>query len=316
MKALNTLLALIPLVLLTSCDTDELCYEHPHDGYVTIQYDWSEAPDAKPEGMRLWVYAADRDFSQPYDIPADGGTINLKNGIYNFISHNNDLEWINTHGGNSFIGHYATTRECDILEPMYGNAMRSEGLRGDDDERVFATPERFWTGNVEGHNVELNRIVRIKPTEYTAHYTFEFRNVGSVKHIRKLSASISGMAAEVMLVNGTLSSEPVTLALEAHIGNQRKASNTIVGDFYTFGHNTDVAAPHRMALYIELDTGKKIKFTQGDYLDVTAQIHNAADPRNVHIIIDGIDLPDPIENGSGISPGVDDWTVEELEIKM
>ena len=43
-------------------------------------------------------------------------------------------------------------------------------------------------------------------------------------------------------------------------------------------------------------------------------VDNAPDQRHVHIIIDGLDLPEPIENGSGFDPSVDDWEVVEGEI--
>ena len=59
---------------------------------------------------------------------------------------------------------------------------------------------------------------------------------------------------------------------------------------------------------------KKYCYKDSERLDVTDQVHSAPDKRHVHIIIDGLDLPEPIENGSGFDPSVDDWEVVETDI--
>jgi hypothetical protein len=63
-----------------------------------------------------------------------------------------------------------------------------------------------------------------------------------------------------------------------------------------------------------MNDGTKYCFKDSKQLDVTDQVHNAMDKRRVHIIIDGLDLPQPIENGGGFIPSIDDWTVEENDI--
>lgn len=51
--------------------------------------------------------------------------------------------------------------------------------------------------------------------------------------------------------------------------------------------------------------------------DVTEQIHTAADPRNIEILIDGLELPKPIINGGGFNPDVSEWGEgEDVEIQM
>ena len=90
----------------------------------------------------------------------------------------------------------------------------------------------------------------------------------------------------------------------------------VTGEFYTFGHHPDNVEPHRMVFYAVMDDGKKYCFKGAENLDVTSQIHEAPDQRHVHIIIDGLDLPQPIEGGSGFDPSIDDWEVVEVEIEM
>ena len=50
--------------------------------------------------------------------------------------------------------------------------------------------------------------------------------------------------------------------------------------------------------------------------DVTDQIHNAPDPRNVHIVLDGLPLPKPIVNGGGFKPTVKEWQTVDVDIQM
>ena len=76
-------------------------------------------------------------------------------------------------------------------------------------------------------------------------------------------------------------------------------------------HNPD---PHKMVFYVVMDDGAKYCYKDSENLDVTEQVHNAPDFRHVHLIIDGLNLPDPIENGHGFDPSVDDWEIVEDDI--
>lgn len=302
--------------LLDSCHTDELCYSHPHKGDVKVVFDWSDAPDAAPEGMRILAHSAYANTHNIYDVAPSGGYIDMVNDTYSIIAFNNDSEWVTHQNSDDFHTHVATTRECDILEPMYGPGISSVGIRSVDNERVVVAPDMLYGVADKDRPIIPGDVVTLKPQQLTCNYTFEFRNVGSVSYIAKLSASISGMSPGVVMSTGQLLDEPCTIALDAEVDNKRAAGNTISGHFCTFGHHPDISASHRMALYIVLTNGQKYKYVTDDCLDVTEQIHNAPDKRNVHIIVEGIELPEPINNGGGFLPHVDDWDDIETEINM
>ena len=61
MKALlRLLLLLLPLLpAATGCDHRDLCYDHRHYVPVSLEFDWSEAPEAAPESMVVWFFPAD-----------------------------------------------------------------------------------------------------------------------------------------------------------------------------------------------------------------------------------------------------------------
>jgi hypothetical protein len=126
----------------------------------------------------------------------------------------------------------------------------------------------------------------------------------------QMCGSISGMSGYLTMSTEELDTECVTIPFEA-----RKADNsTVVGSFHTFGHHTENAAPHKMVFYVVMDDGAKYCFKDFKQLDVTEQVDTATDRRHIHLIIDGIDLPQPIENGHGFKPSFDDWDVIESDI--
>ena len=70
--------------------------------------------------------------------------------------------------------------------------------------------------------------------------------------------------------------------------------------------------PHQLTIYAILADGSRFYKT----FDVTDQVHGATDPCNVEIVIDGLELPKPIEGG-GFNPDVGDWMDGDvIEIPM
>ena len=89
------------------------------------------------------------------------------------------------------------------------------------------------------------------------------------------------------------------------------------GDF-VYDADTDVTraeggaeAPHKLVLYVWLKDGSKYYYT----FDVTDQVDEAPEKRRVHIVIDGLTLPEPITGGD-MEVAVDDWMVVNEDITM
>ena len=100
----------------------------------------------------------------------------------------------------------------------------------------------------------------------------------------------------------------MTLPFEAtHDGK-----STITADFLTFGPPAGAPGKHLLRIYVQLPDGKKVYYT----FDVTDQVRHAPDPRNVHIVLDGLTLPKPLAIGSGFRPTVDDWQEVEVPLRM
>lgn len=320
MRRLSSMLAGVVLsFVLASCTHKELCQLHPHTMSVRVAFDWGEAPDATPAGMCVFFYPEDGGQPRRFDFRGiDGGVVNLTVGRYKALCYNNDTESTLFSGKDAFGTHLAYTRQGGLLEPMYGNGTRFSAPRakGSDDEEVRICPDMVWGDDIPEVEVRdmpgREQTVTLYPEELVCTYTYEVRNVTNLKHMAQMSGTLSGMAGEMTLADGRLGSACVTVPFESAVGGP----SSVVGRFYTFGHHPDNVEPHLMVFYVVMDDGVKYCFKDRDNLDVTAQVHSAPDRRHVHIVIDGLELPQPIENGHGFRPAVDDWDEVKQEIVM
>lgn len=323
MKTLKQIIGLMALCALTACNTDELCYVHPHQDEFTVRFDFSVSTDLGEEipesmtGMRLSFYN-DGGRVTTLDLPLSGAKVRLTPGTYHLVTHNNNTEWITFDGGDFFNTHVATTRTADILEPMFGGMgrVKSEVDLGNG-ERVAVAPEPLWAAGLEGVEIHAGDEVVLKPQPLHCLYTFEFRNVGNVATIDRMCAAITGMAGGVAFATGKHTDETVTIPLECKPGPD---GNSIIGQFYTYGHNAELQTIHRMALFLVMTDGNQYKITDEDCLDVTEQVHSAADRRHVNIVVDGLTLPTPqrtsTDSNYGFTIGTQDWGDVNTVISM
>lgn len=325
----------LTLVFLSSCEHKELCYHHPHTTTLRLEFDWRDAPDANPEGMCVFFYPLDDEDDLPirrFDFTGkEGGEIELQVGRYRVITYNNDTESVLFNGMDAFDTHEGYTRDGGIFESIYGsNASYAPRAVDTEDERVVICPDFMW--GCHATDVEITeqgvsyvcvpfsekddltpttseQVITLYPHELTCTYTYEIRHVTNIKYATQMCASLSSMAPSLFFGSEELGTECVTLPFAAapDVENAK-----ITGKFYTFGHHEQNTQPHKMVLYVWFTDGSKYYYT----FDVTDQVHSAPDKHHVHIIIDGLDFPQPIGNGSGFKPSVDEWQVVEEDIKM
>ncbi len=339
------------LLLVTACEHKELCYHHPHTAQLQVEFDWSYAPDAERnnevEGMCLWFYPVDEAGTQTgepmrYDLAGmKGGTVEIPVGRYQVLYYNNDYEVVQFRGVGDFWQQECYTREGSLFEPVFGNASYSAPrAKGTEEERVVITPEMMWgdhamnvdvrerglsywfvrDGETERTTIERDELrITLMPHEQICHYTYEIRNVKNVGYVTQMSASLSGMSGSVFCAAEQVRREYVTLPFRAAVGD----ATTIEGDFHTFGHydaatdvtrsggETEIDEPHKLVLYVWLKDGSKYYYT----FDVTQQVDEAPDKRRVHIVIDGLTLPEPITGGD-MEVVVNDWIVVEEDIVL
>ena len=333
-------------MMFSSCEHKDLCYHHPHTIEIYVEFDWRNAPDANPLGMCVFFYPVDggtpvrADFnSRTSSKGVIGGKVDLEEGTYRIIAYNNDTDGILFNNRDQFSTHIGYTREGDILENIYGTGYRSSSTpraRGAEDERVVITPDMMWAAtalnvSVKGSGVSYvcipeedkgdyqfienqEQIITLYPRQIVCHYSYEIKNVTNLKHVAMMCGSLSSMSGSHTFSSGELGSECITLPVPASFDRDK---GIITGEFYTFGHHEDNTEHHRMLLYVIMDDNSKYYFGSEDAkFDVTEQIHAAPNRLRVHYIIDGLDLPQAIENGHGFSPSVDDWETIYEDIIM
>ena len=349
-KFLSIIYSCATLLLAASCEHKELCFQHPHTTQLVVEFDWSYAPDAMRNnevgGMCLWFYPVDEEGTQTqtptrYDLTGmKGGTIEVPIGRYQILYYNNDYEVVRFRNVNDFWLKECYTRDGNIFEPVSGNTRGyTPRATGAEDERVVITPDMMWGDhamNLEIRNDGLSywfvrdgeterttikrdeHRITLMPHEQVCHYSYEIRNVENLDGVTQMSAALTGMSGAVFCAAEQVRKEYVTLPFEANTGDE----TTIEGNFLTFGHygvdddatRADGDADdgfHKLVLYTWLKDGSKYYYT----FDVTDQVDEAPDKRRVHIVIDGLSLPEPIIEGN-IEVGVDDWIEVEEDITM
>ena len=340
MNILRTLFVAFIALLFASCEHKDLCYHHPHSVKIIVKFDWSKAPDANPAGMCVFFYPESGGEARRFDFSGrNGGQIEINIGKYRAIAYNNDTEAVRYANG-SFENHRLYTREGQLLEPMeIAGDFRPTLPEEAQGNRVVITADQVWgasaemieitmdgtyydhetiTGDMSGPQLKVDNtgeIVEITftPEDVVCHYSYEYINVKHLSSRHKLSAALTGMAGVYYPGMWELHTDRVTLPFEA----RSDKNSRIVGDFLTFGHHNKNAQPHRMVLYVVSADADGKPIAKAFTTDVTDQVHGAENPRRVHIVIsDTINLPVPIEGGSGFAPTVDDWDVVEEDIIM
>lgn len=346
MKLQNLLLIILFAISFTACDHKNLCYHHDHIVTLSLQFDWRDAPEANPAGMAVYFYP-DKG-GKPYLFLFDntkGGEISLPEGRYRAICYNSDTPGITFGGLHDITAHYATTREASLFEPlgMYERPTKAIPYApGAENERILLCPDELWGCRAidisiteqgisyiclpldpnslpEKDNLETtytHQLITLFPHELTCVYTYEIRNVTNLNQITKMSASLSGMAPKLQIFDEELDRECVTHPFEAVA---KPSENKIIGRFITFGHHEENEQPHRMMLYVWTRDGKQYAYgSQSEEFNVTDQVHAAPNKRRVHLIIDGLDIPEPVtppETGD-MQPDVDDWGEIFFDIQM
>lgn len=337
MKKICSILAFFAiLVSLTSCEHKDLCWEHYAS--LRINFDWTNAPDANPDNMRVYLYREDNSYYRIADLdPIKGGYItDVTPGVYHILCFNT-TETAYERGVGSYLEQALTTSVSSLLEPLgygsYSNIPRAAGT--EDQDPHFAT-ETIWGCSMLDVEVSENGVtyhevfddsvdystmptvteseITLYPRELSSLYTVEIRNVKNLKNVSQMSATLSGMAMYLNLLTG----EPVGASEIIPFALSATDDTTIIGQFATFG--TTYADRNQLVLYVwaKDGTGHAYGINDVDVLNVTDQVVNAENPKRVHIIIDGFTMPDinTVEGDSGFDTVIDDWETIITEITI
>lgn len=312
------LLSVLCLVLLAGCRHKELCYDHPHVMEVNVIFDWCKAPEASPQSMSLYLFPESGRRVERYEFAGcKGGRIRVNPGRYRAICLNSDTRNIRIRDNGSFTDFRLTTDDTELHATASLMGVRAGSpprARNTEDERIAQSPDEVWTGNIGELAVdESSADIILTPEKSFIIFNIEVYNAENLEFAYIISGALTTLSGGYFPGTGTLSDENVTIPFETTFS---EADHCIKGGFLTFGHCPTIEFRHFLTLYASMDDGTDISFR----FDVTEQIHNAPDPENIVIVLDGLELPEPGNNGGGSSgglkPDVGEWTSVDIGLKM
>ena len=312
-KAIAGCLAVMLLSLLTACEHKDLCYDHSHTTQLEVVFDWTEAPDADPATMSLYLYPEDGSDPMRYEFTdRTGGTITVPMGVYDALCVNSDKETHRIQNKERMETFEVTTGTTRSLRGALTTRSETAPLaRGAEEERSVMEPEALWSDHSERLDIHpetgIQKIV-LTPKSRVNTCTVEVRNVENLRHVSALSASLMGMAGGWLAGVDELTDEKVTIPFEVNANNEK---TQLTGSLTFFGHCPKVDSTHKLMIYALMSDGNTYYFEA----DVTDQLHDPAqDPTHIVIVIDKLPLPKPVSGGGGLQPTVKDW--EEVHISL
>lgn len=310
MKKIYSLIVCLVLInfLFTGCHNKDLCPECDQETGVEVKFNWQNVKDI-PEGMTVLFYSPNGDLKYTFqNIPASGRLIRIDAGTYQVACYNNDTEYVRWSGQDSISTLQVTMREGGLTEdhtrastpPEIGRlVVMPDDLYGDVLHEITIKP----------FDPEL-QVILLTPQTLLDFYTYEVSNIINAKYITNIRATLSGLSEIYFLGNPEHQVKSCTMPFMGNLSEQNQ--EMIVGEMQNFGYFRDPSTRNLLTLYL-WSPGGNIMAT----FDVTNQVRNAPDPRNVHIIINTtITVPPPIEGDDGIDPSVDEWKDITFDIIM
>lgn len=322
MKASILIPSMAILALSTSsCLHKDLDFEVNDRSEVYVAFDWRNAPEANPTSMLAYFYPTTGGDALLYTfVDMAGGQISIPYGYYAGIGINGDnTDWAGMRNTDDPEQFEVFTRDAESLE-AYGILSRSvPRAAGTEDERMAKTPGMVWSNRQDNLDLSYSsmaasngtRIITFYPEEAVCHYTVDILDIEHSEYLHgaEVDATLTGMAEGYLQGKHTATDVAVTMPFVLQSADGGKA---LTARFLTFGECSATSRRHMLTVYVYLTDGTKWYHTY----DVTDQVATAPDPRNVHIIVRGLDLPQPIAGGSGFRPDVNDWNDININLPM
>lgn len=304
-KALSAMMLSLAATLV-GCDHKELCYDHSHMTDVSVGFDWSAAPDADPVTMVVHFFRPDGSLYKRVEFSSkEGGAARLEEGPYMMLFHNGTLETVGE-DGRTYPDLSLSCRPQEILSPMGRNGDDAPRPSEGQGQPVVGAPGIVWAGTHDVIEVKRGvegQAVTLSPSEVTAEYVIEIKDMRNLADDIDVSAAVTGMSQRYLLAERRHGGETVTIPVRM----ERTDDRTLTARFHVFGHCPgDETLSHIFTIY----TSNKVYY----HYNITELIHRAEDPSHVYIELDGLELPDKTD---GLTPEISGWgEVVERDIPM
>lgn len=323
--------AFVAIVLLSSCDMRELCYDHNEHAYkyqvdIRAEYeqewqypskpskDWAEIwPDtfsvsysdlipALPAGLRVMIY--DSIYNDKQNINRNGGLVYLTENEKSILLYNNDTETIIFENLEDKQDASVTTRS--VSRGLYqGNSYSPmKDVNGKTEPEVLFVS--YIPSYVPVHSIIAPSLdVLLKPVVYTYYIRYEFEY--GLQHVALARGALAGMAGSVNLQTQVARDDLATVMFDA-----KKRSFGVDAHVRSFGLPNDMTRVQSQlngeyACALNLDVALENGFIKSFEFDVTDQI--IAQPKGGVIVVKGLRIEDEEaqNQGNGFDVDVDNW---------
>lgn len=286
------------IVLNTSCEHKPLYVLDDNPRMVRLTFDWKNlrTGDAKPEGMHIVFCGEGSDGYAPlreFEVPTSTGLrTQLDPMDYVITGYSNDIPVVRvTQDKNDAV--------VRALEP------------GNDIPAIYAVNQKAFVENgstEEGEDAEEQTIVAV-PFPVNCIYTIKVENTDMEPDGKEWTATLSGLTNVIMLNSGKSADKAEELTrhtpLYTAVSNERKAVISILG-------RMDGKA-NELRIKVTRQNGTSALYKT----DVTKQIDNASDFRNVLIVVNLKDCEKDTEDVNGsLNPAVDDFPNVDTDINL
>lgn len=312
-------------VSLCGCHQKELVYPSSTMIKVSVRFDWMYAPEAAPDGMTVVFFPSDADGSiWRYELPGcEGGDIEIPAGHYSMMAFNNDTKYISYSGTEHMASYNAYTAR---ISPVDWPTTVTESYPEISDHTGYISPDYLYCGTAEDVSVDLcsvsyrpclpdddsaesavkecgRHVLRCFPGPRSSSYTCIARNVTNIEGMRRAYFVLSGLSPSELIAYDVLSDSDGEYMFAAS-----RDDADISGKTLAFGSSASGSVHQYLYLIVVLADGRVVPYCH----DVSQQVMNSPDKRNVIIVVDGIELP-YVEPGTPDDPdtdfdvAVDDW---------
>lgn len=304
-------------MMLSSCRHKDLYMEEEMTSELQVVFDWRNAPDANPESMAMYLYEEDGHSPMRFIFSnKTGGLIKAPFGTHHAICLNADnTDWAKMRNHENIETLEIYTQDAEEIGSRADNSSTVPRPEGTENERIAATPGMLWgsrSNNIAITPHEGMQTITMYPQECVCHYIVDVYDVSNLEDVESsaVDATLSGMAEGYN--HGQQSATDNTVSFKFDLkGNA--AEKNLHGEFLTFGECPNTSAKHYLTLYMVLTDGSKWYHS----FDVTDQVTKAPDPTHVHIIVRGLDLPEPPKEGdSELKTDVNEWQAVNIGLKM
>ncbi len=297
------------LVSLSSCIHKELDTLTPMANNVEVVFDWQKAPNHNAHSMSLYLFKDGKRSDYHTFRTHTGGTIQAGVGNYDGICLNeDDIYSFVISGHDKYETFKVTTKEQETLSAM---GIPTRGIPRADGEAIRMAPARFWGTGLTDINLlytDEKQTVTLYPEELVCRYTVDILDVQKLGNAEaKFDASLSALAEGVYPGMRSVTEEAVSFSF---VLSANKANNRLSSTFYTFGVPTGEAKKHILSLYFILKDGTGKVYN----IDVTKQVNEASNPRDVRIVLQGLVLPDTKDDITDSNVSVSGWNTVNINL--